>query len=139
MSSEDRPMPKIVPIQIALLGDAAHETLQKRFEDFVDRAIDRLTQASKDTGEMVMPLKAKSVMRVKISVQRTADDCLHFAVENEVAEQHPRLPGKTRSSVVHSGMGLVQPLRDRDMALFGREAAPANPAPLQRPAGTGET
>jgi hypothetical protein len=135
----ERPMPKIVPLQLALLEDQSQRNLQQRFQDFIDDAITALTAANPQTGEMCMPLKAKSKMKVTISVMRTADDCLHFAVEHDVVEAHPRIPGRTRSSVVHSGMGLVQPLRDREKPLFDARPAPAgSPQPSPRPEGSNE-
>lgn len=119
----------IRPQQIHLLEDAQGVTLQTRFEQFCNEAIDRLTQTYPKSGDPVFPAgKAKSRMQVTVEIERAADDALSFSIVPEIKEKHPAIPGKAKSSVVVMGLGLSQRVTTDQPALFN--PAEGQPQPL---------
>jgi len=123
------------PLQIGLLRDVQDMALQTRFEQFMQRTTDTLTQR-KDGGDPVFNAgTAESTFSVKVTIKRTANDALAFSVAHKVHENHPQVPGKVRASFVVAGVcGLGQKVfKDAQMSLLDAEdnqPKPVNPSQL---------
>lgn len=124
------PASDIVPQQLALLESIDGMTLQTRYEQFTERAIDILTSQD-GRGEPVFDAgSAKCTMTVKVSIERTANDALAFTTDHNVKETHPNPPGKLKTGQVVRGVGLAQRVTDQGPPLFNPEDGQPRPLTL---------
>lgn len=120
--------PIIVPQQLSLLEDTQGQSLQSRFEDFCRTAVACLT-VTNDHGDPCFEAgKAKCKMLIEVTVIRTANDALSFAMSDQVKTKHPHLPGRGKTTVFVDKVGLAQQLTDRQLALF--DPTRGQPQPL---------
>lgn len=109
---------KLMALQLQLLEGIDQQTLQSRFEDFCQRAIDSLTVTNAMGEPVIEAGKGVAEFIVKVKVVRMADDSMTFAVAHEVGEKHPRVPGLTRTAPLVTGVGLAQRVSVRQAPLF---------------------
>lgn len=119
MPDEDTPQRRLVQMQLALLEDARGRTLQERFSEFCERAVEALTKTDPRNGEPVFAAgKAACTLNITVTAERIADDALNFRVDHKTKEGMPGIPGKARSANYVHRLGLAQTVADDQLSLL---------------------
>lgn len=127
-SPEDKP--RVVPQQIALLEGIDGTTLQSRFEEFCQVAVDALTLTNTMGDPVIEAGKGKAEFAVKVKIERVANDSMTFAIAHEVNEKLPKVPGVVKTAPLVVGVGLAQRVSLRQYPLF--DPAGGQPRPLSK-------